>query len=1067
MRKIHKKCCIQFVALVLIIAFPNMSVSSYYHPWETGVCGSTNLSPQIRSNPLLDNGIGDIYELKTFILNNVAGAPETLSGLSHDMGDMDDVYLVPRSKPIDVLFSKAVRLKRKIGFMKDGPDNVLVIPCLIGGEPFYAHLFSYGKTRAGITVYSKEEYAQEREKFSGIWEMSDEDNGRLESISSLDVPEISVIDITDKSARLAAEFLEKIHAGKLKKRLEGIAGVGKLLAARGPSLAAGGIVIDRSRDEETRAWSILRQLLLLVDKDISEPDIDGLKTAFTEFYKNRDSFDLETFDPGLRLTLLSLEGEKKIASNEGGIQFLPEAYTHMIDLSDITLEMCEKDGIIGKIENTFRYVKQAEMWDYLEKTKKRRDSISKEDLVPRRILIKRLSNGIIPTVKETEDGIVLINENFVKILYKLKQMAIRSRNDPELHKKSLSSRAGYIYGMIGDPSCGCGAYLNGRPALDEFYSAVIYSAALHTIRGHFRIENGVHVFNPDEEWAQGERGKEHLYSNLIATLYFWFIVVEGRKEIARSDVEAFFETNKGLARNIKCFGTDDVADIVFKTVHDFKRLKMDPRALPRVPVPEMPVPAPAKVFRALSQKARPLDIYDIADMADGADPEKVPECLSDLIKTGAVRIADKQDGEVDLPKYSVESAVLGYAGEVEEILEQLGPAPKKEELLKARVEIGLIMTGERKKPEKNKTAAEGPAPEETKETPALQREDVRTTAKDMTPGEEAAKTLSSADISDKAAKEPAVEDKALSVLSPVWTAATAVFRMLSSEGGVFTSASIAERLGDTDPGMISASISTLIGIGIVNKYTKRKGEVLDRPLYGTARVAGARAREVLEILDSVAASPAEADLPELKAKILKVTDPVWASAFVDAAVKGVGAQAVKETGKKMVIAVETGWVPETQKAFIQGLVQELDKLERKGTVRIVRGSADELAGKLLDVVKEEKTPLKNIIVLADKKTIIRKEFAPIRARDDSDTDKAFIVGVDAEKLTDDSYIRLMEMLTMAVRMALGLKPLSNHPNIGIGRVNSRLYIFMPKAEPVDLETIKALYNTQRRVLTAV
>ena len=51
-------------------------------------------------------------------------------------------------------------------------------------------------------------------------------------------------------------------------------------------------------------------------------------------------------------------------------------------------------------------------------------------------------------------------------------------------------------------------------------------------------------------------------------------------------------------------------------------------------------------------------------------------------------------------------------------------------------------------------------------------------------------------------------------------------------------------------------------------------------------------------------------------------------------------------------------------------------------------------------------------------------------------------------------------------MAFGRKPFSAHPDITVGRVNAKLYIFIPKASPVDFEYVKQLYTAQKASLTA-
>lgn len=122
------------------------------------------------------------------------------------------------------------------------------------------------------------------------------------------------------------------------------------------------------------------------------------------------------------------------------------------------------------------------------------------------------------------------------------------------------------------------------------------------------------------------------------------------------------------------------------------------------------------------------------------------------------------------------------------------------------------------------------------------------------------------------------------------------------------------------------------------------------------------------------------------------------------------------------------------------------------------------------MIKTDGVPLKNVVVLASEDTIARDEFAPIRAKDNSDTDKAFFVGVDASELKDDSYIRLMEILTMAVRMALGQEPISDirdHPWIKMppeNIKNIRTVIFTLRAEKIDFRDLVKIYDAQKQIL---
>ena len=196
------------------------------------------------------------------------------------------------------------------------------------------------------------------------------------------------------------------------------------------------------------------------------------------------------------------------------------------------------------------------------------------------------------------------------------------------------------------------------------------------------------------------------------------------------------------------------------------------------------------------------------------------------------------------------------------------------------------------------------------------------------------------------------------------------------------------------------------------------------------------------------------------------SEEMWADAVVDGLVSGSNAQSIKADGGKIVLALETDWVPGEQEPLIQKLVQEVGKLTDAGTVEVVRGSPDELAAKLNAVIERDNVPLKNVIVLGSMLTIARSEFEAIRATSETDTNKAFMVGVDTQELTGDSYVRLLEMITMAVRMAFDQKPISDHPAIEVITMNPRLVVFIPRAEPMDLDAIKRIYDSQAKILSA-
>ena len=101
------------------------------------------------------------------------------------------------------------------------------------------------------------------------------------------------------------------------------------------------------------------------------------------------------------------------------------------------------------------------------------------------LLIKKISNSLIPTAISLSNRKILLNENFVKVLYKLKELE------------------------LDDPTFG-GIYRDWNKRLGTFYDSIIFSIAIHEIRGHYNIIGDVIQYEPDEMIAQSQRGRKYL-----------------------------------------------------------------------------------------------------------------------------------------------------------------------------------------------------------------------------------------------------------------------------------------------------------------------------------------------------------------------------------------------------------------------------------------------------------------------------------------------------------------------------------------------------------------------------
>ncbi|MEA3489429.1 MAG: hypothetical protein U9R44_03680 [Candidatus Omnitrophota bacterium] len=213
---------------------------------------------------------------------------------------------------------------------------------------------------------------------------------------------------------------------------------------------------------------------------------------------------------------------------------------------------------------------------------------------------------------------------------------------------------------------------------------------------------------------------------------------------------------------------------------------------------------------------------------------------------------------------------------------------------------------------------------------------------------------------------------------------------------------------------------------------------------------------------AVSDEPESPDIPDLEKK---------AQDFIDAVIIPAYKARTKKQGEKIVIGIDTSWIPDIQQAAIQRLVNGLSLLsERKGfdNVIVKRGKGIKLADELLklDEIAKNKIPLSNIVILGDRKVLNSKAFDPLR-NPDAEKDGAFFAEIALpEGFPENSYIRLLEMLTIAVQLAFGGKAPPDDPFIKIIQDGPRVFLFIPKPEPFEFEELKKIYENQKQVIRA-
>jgi hypothetical protein len=171
--------------------------------------------------------------------------------------------------------------------------------------------------------------------------------------------------------------------------------------------------------------------------------------------------------------------------------------------------------------------------------------------------------------------------------------------------------------------------------------------------------------------------------------------------------------------------------------------------------------------------------------------------------------------------------------------------------------------------------------------------------------------------------------------------------------------------------------------------------------------------------------------------------------------------------RSIVIAFDTNWIPDEQASFIQPLISALMRLHTRpnlNNIIVLRAKGSDLAAELIKMLANPNVRPSHVIVLADETTAFSDVFTAFKGT--GSELKLFLAGVDAENLTPYSYVRLLEMLDFALKIAFKETVSVHHPFINIERIpgDRRLVDFQPKAEPVDPKELKEIYQSEMQAV---
>ena len=172
-------------------------------------------------------------------------------------------------------------------------------------------------------------------------------------------------------------------------------------------------------------------------------------------------------------------------------------------------------------------------------------------------------------------------------------------------------------------------------------------------------------------------------------------------------------------------------------------------------------------------------------------------------------------------------------------------------------------------------------------------------------------------------------------------------------------------------------------------------------------------------------------------------------------------RAYKDTDKELqttMVALSKTWVKEVLKGHPQSmdineLIIQLRQLCEANDIPFVDKEDDTLLGSITERIRQDGIKNPKVIVLAGQDTLKKREYKALR-----DKKNYFLFGINRENMVVNNYIRLVEMITLALNITTHGEP-KNSTCIKI-EGEGRFHIFTPPAEPMDWEKLRPIYAAQ-------
>lgn len=278
--------------------------------------------------------------------------------------------------------------------------------------------------------------------------------------------------------------------------------------------------------------------------------------------------------------------------------------------------------------------------------------------------------------------------------------------------------------------------------------------------------------------------------------------------------------------------------------------------------------------------------------------------------------------------------------------------------------------------------------------------------------------------------------------------------------------------GSMEEGDVEAVYEDLFALGLANKAvvdgiyqrvpmtTEDKDFVLSTFSGADLSNEAARAGVFGKILERFEGESAKALFEMVKAH----------SARVDSA-KG-------SSGKKLV-ALGTDFIKTAPAAEndLQRLLQIIRKFSNDSVEFIVQKGNEtdaEFASKVVSMTAREKDAFnpENVLVMVGVDNVLIPEYEAIRSGMilEQGQKTASFVGVNTMTLDDESYLRITQMLAMAMGMAFEDEMIASQPGVEVQRMfedNNKILVFIPKIVPVDINSMKEIYKSQRSIIESL